>query len=157
MEKAIAIFYGPKIKGFVKFTQKKGKKTFVHIKLNGLGKNKERAIHVHEYGDLRNGCKSLGKHWNPTNKKHGSLSNRRNHHHGDMINNIISNSYGEVDVKYYDSLLQLIGKNHIFGRSVVIHTGKDDLGIGNSKESLITGNSGNRLECAVIVKYKNKL
>ena len=108
MERAIAIFYGPKVKGFVKFSQKKGKKTFVHIKISGLGKNKVRAIHVHEYGDMTDGCKSLGGHWNPTNKKHGSLSYGTNHHHGDMINNIYSNSKGEVDIKYYDLYHKLL-------------------------------------------------
>jgi len=155
MERAIAIFYGSKVKGFVKFSQSKGKKTIVHIKLSGLGKNKERAIHVHEYGDMTRGCKSLGGHWNPTHKQHGSLLNGTNHHHGDMINNILSNSKGEVDVKYHDPLLKLTGKNHIFGRSVVIHNGKDDLGLGGNKDSLITGNAGSRLACAVIVRYKN--
>jgi len=153
--KGIAIFYGPKVKGYVKFYQKKGKKTLVHIKLSGLGKNKERAIHCHEYGDERAGCKSLGGHWNPTRKKHGSFVNGSNHHHGDMVNNIVSNSKGEVDLKYYDPLLKLTGKNHIFGRSVVIHTGVDDLGLGGNKESLITGNAGSRIGCGIIVRYKN--
>ena len=155
MEKAIAIFYGPKVKGFVKFSQKKGENTVVHIKLTGLGKNKKRAIHVHTYGDMRDGCKSLGGHWNPTNKNHGSFLNGKNHHYGDMINNIVSNVKGEVNLKYKDPLLKLTGKNHIFGRSVVIHSGIDDLGLGQNKESLITGNAGNRLACGVIVRYKN--
>lgn len=152
MEKAIAIFYGPKIKGFVQFSQ--NKYTKVHIKLSGLNKKAYHAIHIHEYGDMRNGCVSLGGHWNPTNKNHGSKKDGKNHHHGDMINNIYSNLKGEVDIVYYDKLLKLKGKNHIFGRSVVIHEGKDDLGLGGNKESLVTGNAGGRLACGIIVKYR---
>ena len=153
MEKAIAIFYGPKIKGFVNFTKKKGDDMNVHIKISGLGNNITRAIHIHTYGDMRDGCKSLGGHWNPSKKKHGSLSDSKNHHHGDMINNITSNSKGEVNIKYKDPHLKLTGKNHIFGRSVVIHSGIDDLGLGKNKESLITGNAGSRVACGIIVRY----
>jgi superoxide dismutase, Cu-Zn family len=40
--------------------------------------------------------------------------------------------------------LRLRGKNHIFGRSVVIHDKPDDLGLGGDKESLITGNAGKK-------------
>lgn len=155
MEKAIAIFYGPKIKGTVTFIQKKGEDTNVHINLKGLGKNKKRAIHLHTYGDMRKGCISLGGHWNPTNKNHGSLLDGKNHHHGDMINNIISNEKGDVTIKYKDPLLKLSGKNHIFGRSVVIHENEDDLGRGKNKESLITGNAGKRIAYAIIVRYKD--
>lgn len=82
----------------------------VRIKISGLGNNITRAIHIHTYGDMRDGCKSLGGHWNPSKKKHGSLSYGKNHHHGDMINNITSNSKGEVNIKYKDPHLKLTGK-----------------------------------------------
>ena len=38
--------------------------------------------------------------------------------------------------------LKLRGKYSIIGRGVVIHEKEDDLGLGNNKESLITGNTG---------------
>ena len=50
----------------------------------------------------------------------------------------------------YDNLVKLKGKYSVIGRSIVIHSKEDDLGKGNNKESLITGNSGSRLDCAVI-------
>ena len=157
---AIAIFYGPKVKGTITFTQTftqdKSNKVKVQINLSGLGKNKVRAIHIHEFGNMLNGCDSLGGHWNPTNKNHGSTKiNGKNHHAGDMINNIKSNSNGVVNLTYYDTLIKLTGKNNIFGRSVVIHANPDDLGLGNNKESLITGNAGKRIACGIIVHYKN--
>jgi len=152
--KGIAIFY-KKIKGYVLFRKRKDAKLSVKIKLKGLPKNKLLAIHVHEFGDMRNGCISLGGHWNPTKKQHGSLLfNLNNHHHGDMINNIESDGKGEVDFMYVDPLLKLDGKNSIFGRSIVIHENKDDLGLGSNKESKITGNAGKRLTCGIIVHFK---
>ena len=155
-KKAIAIFYGPKVKGFVKFSETNNKKILVHIKLSGLGENKKRGIHIRTFGDMRSGCKSLGGHWNPTKMNHGStILDGKKHHHGDMINNILSNNKGKVDFKYYDDLLKLSGKNHIFGRSVVIHSNIDDLGKGNDKQSLITGNSGKRIACGIIVHYND--
>ena len=46
------------------------------------------AIHIHEYGDLTNGCKSTGEHYNPTNDFHGSYSFPMSPRHaGDLINN----------------------------------------------------------------------
>jgi len=153
---AIAIFYGPKVKGTIKFYQPKEKnKVRVTFKLKLPKKNSTFGCHCHEYGDERKGCKSLGGHWNPTRKKHGSFMNGSNHHHGDMVNNIMSDSKREVNLKYYDPLLKLTGKNHIFGRSVVIHSSTDDLGLGGNKESLITGNAGSRIGCGIIVRYKN--
>ena len=63
-------------------------------------------------------------------------------------------SNGVVNVKYVDPFLKLSGKNHVYGRSVVIHSGEDDLGLGGNKESLITGNAGGRVACAIIVRCK---
>ena len=155
MSKAIAIFDG-KVKGFIKFYQPKNS-NYVNIIFNLKlpSKNKTYACHVHEYGDTRDSCKSLGGHWNPTNKYHGSNNNNKlNHHHGDLINNIKSNSNKKYKFSYVDKLVKLRGKNHIYGRSVVIHSGIDDLGLGKNKESLITGNAGKRIDCGIIVRYK---
>ena len=57
---------------------------------------------------------------------------------------------GKVNTIMYDSIIKLSGKYSIIGRSVVIHEKKDDLGRGNNKESLITGNAGKRIGCGVI-------
>ena len=47
--------------------------------------------------------------------------------------------------------LSLFGeKKNILGRSIVVHKNPDDLGKGGFEDSLETGHSGPRLDCAVI-------
>lgn len=31
-------------------------------------------FHIHELGDLSNGCNSTGSHYNPLNKNHGNIN-----------------------------------------------------------------------------------
>lgn len=149
---AIAIFNQSNVKGTVKFhqcTSNFGKETYVIIDLYNLPSNTKRAIHIHEFGDTTDGCKSLGGHWNPTNKNHGSIYiDINNSHAGDMINNISPDNNGKFYFKYSDSRIQNI--TDILGRSVVIHDGIDDLGQTNHKDSKTTGNAGSRMACSVI-------
>ena len=51
---------------------------------------------------------------------------------------------------YVDKLIELNGPNSIIGRSVVIHSGTDDLGTGGFEDSKTTGHAGGRLGCGVI-------
>jgi Cu-Zn family superoxide dismutase len=145
---------GPGIVGQVVFREKpptRGGKingTLVSFHLSGFGPNQTHAVHVHEFGDMGQGCKSLGGHWNPTNRQHGNHSlDGDDRHAGDMCNEIHSNKYGVVKHKYVDHLIHV---DDILGRSVVIHSGRDDLGRGGDAESLISGNAGSRIACAVI-------
>ena len=71
------------------------------------------------------------------------------------LGNIIANNKGISKMKFDDKLIKLRGKYSIIGRSVVIHEDEDDLGKGNNAESLITGNAGKRIACAVIGYSKN--
>lgn len=150
---AIALF-NDKVKGYVKFHQcNKNRYTMVEFNLSGLEKNKKYACHIHEYGDISEGCKSLGMHWNPYNKNHGNIYiDIENSHAGDLLNNIITDNNGNYKKIYNDPRINLFGDNKytIYGRSVVIHKGIDDLGLGNNRESKMTGNSGERLDCAII-------
>ena len=80
-----------------------------------------------------------------------------------LINNIHSDENGNVDVTYYDNLIKINSRKvNILGRSVVIHKGIDDLGLGGLNEkgevidvklhesSLENGNAGSRIDCAII-------
>lgn len=166
---AIALFgsSGRGINGSVTFHQceKDADGVWVEIDLHNFDPHQTHAIHIHEYGDEREGCTSLGGHWNPDGTTHGSLYLDMPSHAGDMINNLKSDSNGNFHHEYYDPRLTLKGlaDETIFGRSVVIHYGKDDLGLGginppNAKiraESLKTGNAGKRMACAIIGRAKN--
>ena len=113
--------------------------------------NKEFACHIHSFGDLRQGCSSLGSHWNPFNTTHGyTFDTSRPSHAGDLVGNINIDNKGFYQFLYKDPKITLHGDLSIVGRSVVIHSGVDDLGRGGNAESLITGNAGGRMDCAVI-------
>jgi Cu-Zn family superoxide dismutase len=84
-------------------------------------------------------------------------------HAGDLINNIKSDDEGNFVYEYNDELLNLFGpiQTTIIGRSVVIHDGVDDLGLGGLNNdgtvdwkkfetSLENGNAGSRMACAII-------
>lgn len=145
MISCIAVFQG-KLSGYVKFIEKKN---YVRVEVNvsKLPKGKH-GFHIHEKGNLLvkdcNGCKG---HFNPYNKNHGDRKDKERHV-GDLGN--IESIHGQVKIVFRDNLIKLRGVNSIIGRSVVIHKDEDDLGKGDNKESLITGNAGSRLDCAVI-------
>lgn len=156
---AISIFNEPNIKGTIKFHQCYNmKETYVIFNLYDLTPNKKRALHIHEYGDLTEGCKSLGSHWNPENKEHGSIYiDINNSHAGDMLNNITPDNNGVFKYEYIDKRINIFGNitNSIIGRSIVVHEGIDDLGQGLNKESKITGNAGGRMACSIIAHCKS--
>lgn len=154
---AIAIFKDKYVQGHITFTQKKNMSgTYVKFDLSKMKKDKTHAVHIHEYGDMRKGCASLGSHWNPRRRQHGSIElDGKNRHSGDLINNLITDGKGRFRSSYYDPLVKLRGPNNIFGRSVVIHEGVDDLGRGGFPDSKKTGHAGGRMACAIIVHYKD--
>ncbi len=109
------------------------------------------ALHVHEYGNLTPGCMGSGGHYNPFKQNHGTYKlPGRGRHVGDLINNVKSDSAGRIKLEFSDDLVTLSGPYSVFGRTLVIHSGKDDLGLGKNKESLITGNAKGRMGCAII-------
>ena len=141
-------------KGIVKFYQNCNCcDVEVKFDLLNFDPNRTYAIHIHEFGDLRKGCESLGSHWNPDNCNHGSmLYPEKPRHRGDLINNFTTDNKGKFKYTYIDSLLTLYD-NGINGRSIVIHDGIDDCGKGtgkNKKNSLLTGNSGDRIAFGII-------
>jgi len=151
MISAIAVFQGPLVKGTVSFTQINDN-VEITINLLGLKKNAYHGFHVHEYGDLSDGCKSACAHFNPTNDTHG-CPGMKNRHVGDL-GNIITDMFGNANYKTSDNIIKLTGyKYNIIGRMLIIHEDPDDCGQGQGplkKESLKTGNAGKRIACAVI-------
>lgn len=131
---------------FIEITNSNKIKIIVNLKNIKPGLH---GFHIHETGNLEEGCSSCCAHFNPTNSNHGGINDKQRHI-GDL-GNIIANKKGESKMIFYDDKIKLRGtKYNIIGRSVVIHEKEDDLGKGNNSESLKTGNAGKRIGCAVI-------
>lgn len=106
-------------------------------------------IHIHECGDISNGCESLGKHYNPRNTRHGSPDNSADQRHAGDLGNIEADASGRATFRFTDKLVEV---GDIIGRSIVITEHADDFGCGNNEHSLIDGNSGARLACGIIAR-----
>ncbi|KAJ4386880.1 Superoxide dismutase [Cu-Zn] [Gnomoniopsis sp. IMI 355080] len=150
MVKAVCVVRGDtKIAGTVTFEQaSESDPTTVSWDITGHDANAERGMHIHTFGDNTNGCTSAGPHFNPHNKTHGAPSDE-NRHVGDL-GNITTDAQGNSKGSVQDKHIKLIGPESVVGRTVVVHSGTDDLGKGGNEESLKTGNAGTRPACGVI-------
>ena len=145
------------VTGNVLFTEigtKTSTKLKIEYEIYGLTDGKH-GFHIHEYGDLTDGCKSACAHFNPFGKEHGG-PNSKDRHAGDL-GNIVSNN-GIAKGVLFDKILSLNFKNPacVIGRMIIIHKDEDDLGLGGNDESLKTGNAGERISCGVIGLKKDE-
>lgn len=101
-------------------------------------------FHVHEAGDLREGCTSACAHYDPTGHAHGGPSGPRRHR-GDL-GNLDANAFGVCEQRIEAE----VDLDEIVGRMLVIHADPDDLGEGAHTDSALTGHSGRRIACGVI-------
>ena len=152
---AIAVFDGKKIKGQVVFTEDlEHDVVIIDIDIKGLKKNGLHGFHIHESGDLSDGCETMCAHFNPFGKTHG-CPGMKTRHVGDL-GNLKTNANGIARYTMTDDVIKLRwSKANIIGRGLIIHEDEDDCGMGNSEASLKTGNSGKRIACAVIGFSKN--
>jgi superoxide dismutase, Cu-Zn family len=134
------------IKGVVRFLDN-GVTTKISCQFTGLPKGKH-GFHIHEFGDLSNGCVSAGAHYNPFNKTHGGPDDEERHV-GDL-GNINADKDGNAEWEYEDKLIRLTGPYTVIGRSVICHEKEDDLGRGNEPDSKTTGAAGARIVCGII-------
>ena len=147
--KAIAYFNDPEVKGTVLFTENHHDNTVVlDINITGLKPNSLHGFHVHEAGDLTDGCTSACTHFNPSNKLHGCPGSEERHV-GDL-GNLHSNKNGVAHYSMSDDIIKLRGEANMIGRCLIIHADPDDCGMGNDEESTKTGNAGKRIACTVI-------
>ncbi|XP_036776896.1 extracellular superoxide dismutase [Cu-Zn] [Manis pentadactyla] len=135
----------PRVSGLVLFRQlAPGAKLEAFFDLEGFPaevNSSSRAIHVHQVGDLSQGCESTGAHYNPLGVPHPQ-------HPGDFGNFAVRD--GRL-WKYRANLAaSLTGPHSIVGRAVVVHAGEDDLGRGGNLASVENGNAGRRLACCVV-------
>lgn len=85
---------------------------------------------------------------NPHSKTHGAPEDSERHV-GDL-GNFKTDGQGNGKGSVTDNLVKLIGPHSVLGRTVVVHSGTDDLGKGGNEESKKTGNAGTRPACGVI-------
>ncbi|KAF6372539.1 superoxide dismutase 3 [Rhinolophus ferrumequinum] len=135
----------PQVTGLVLFRQlAPGARLDAFFELEGFpaeSNGSSHAIHVHQFGDMSQGCESTGPHYNPLGVQHPQ-------HPGDFGNFPVRD--GSL-WKYRTGLAaSLSGPHSIVGRAVVVHAGEDDLGRGGNPASLENGNAGRRLACCVV-------
>ena len=152
-------FNSAKISGSVTFHQCPDHiSTLVTFALKNFTPFAKHGIHIHKLGvtKLEGACDSTCDHYNPYGKEHGSIELYGTERHaGDLINNILADDKGEFHFQYEDELIDV---SDIMGRSIVIHSGIDDLGLYRNnpsnptrqKGSATTGNAGSRIACSVI-------
>jgi Cu-Zn family superoxide dismutase len=139
---------GAAVSGDLVFTQAaEGGVTTITGTLTGLTPGAH-GFHVHEFGDLSNGCKSAGGHFNPEGMEHGGPDDATRHV-GDL-GNIEAGADGVANINITDKLVSLLGNKSVVGRAIVVHEGTDDLGKGGEDDSKTTGHAGGRAACGVI-------
>lgn len=166
----MAVLKGDTINGVVQFSQNGcGQPVLVTVNITGLTEG-DHGFHVHQKGDLTDGCLSLAAHYNPDKvklylnknknrnfEKHFNVRQQLNHgapndeirHVGDL-GNIRADRSGVAYTVFNDNLISLTGSRSIIGRGLIVHQGVDDLGKGGHPDSLSTGNAGGRAACGVI-------
>jgi Cu-Zn family superoxide dismutase len=105
-------------------------------------------IHIHRSGNLSQEPTSLCDHYNPFGKDHGDL-NEKNSHAGDL-GNVYVDAEGKSDETLLALQVRLRGWTSVLGRSVVVHSGVDDLGRGDYPDSKKSGHSGSRVLWGII-------
>ena len=135
--------------GVVEFRQD-GDTMLVSIRIDGLEPYASHGLHIHEIGDCRApDASSAGGHFNPRGSEHGG-PHSPTRHAGDL-GNIQADSSGPAQAEIEVSGISLgTGEESIIGRSVIVHSGPDDL------VSQPSGNAGARIACGLISKNPDK-
>ncbi|XP_076277820.1 copper chaperone for superoxide dismutase isoform X2 [Lasioglossum baleicum] len=136
-----------KIMGVIRFAQTPDG-CIIDGTVDGLKPGKH-GIHIHECGDISEGCHSVGEHFNPNNTLHGGPEDDVDKRHIGDLGNITANEVGRATFRRIVTLIKI---PDIIGRSLVITENPDDLGKGDTPGSKIDGNSGNRLACGIIAR-----
>lgn len=101
---------------------------------------------------MTDNCDSTGPHFNPDGITHGGPDDDIRHV-GDL-GNLEGGPLAEGGFAITDNRLSLFGRNSIIGRAIVIHENKDDFGKVKNTESIVSGNTGQRIACGIIA-WKN--
>lgn len=147
---AQCVIEGENISGSILFEQFENGQLWVGAYVSRLSEGSH-GMHVHTNPITGGECSSAGEVWNPTEMDHGSWD-------GDVrkagsLQSLVSKSeYEETTLEYMDPVATLFGDDSILGRSIVIHAGADDLGLGDDEGSKANGNSGDPIACCTITR-----
>ena len=109
-------------------------------------------FHLHTAGDLRGeGCQGLCEHYDKGGHCHGDGPHSKGERHTGDLGNIEMRN--KKITRHYD--LKGVRVSDLWGRSIIVHADRDDLGKGGKEDSLITGHSGKRLGCALFGRARN--
>ncbi len=128
----------PQLSGLVKFYQTPYGGVLVEAEVFGLPNITDEnssdfyAMHIHEFGNCSNNFSQTGNHYNPSMQLHPS-------HAGDLPPILGNQGYGWIS--FYDKRFTV---NDIIGKSVVIHSNRDDF------TSQPAGDSGTKIGCGEI-------
>lgn len=145
IERAVCVFNGDKVAGFVTFAARPDGRLFLYGKLTGI--EGVHGMHIHDNGNLGDDCRATGKHFNPLGADHG-YPDAAEKHAGDLGNLNFTNQAAVL--KAETTSFTLVGPLSVIGRSLVIHQRRDDMGLGGRASSVVSGNAGDRLACCVI-------
>lgn len=143
---AVAVFKTDEIEGTaVASKYKEGVRVVAEFTRLPSGKH---GFHIHKAGDLRGeGCMGLCEHFDLGKNTHGGEPGKtRKRHTGDLGNIELHRGTGRFKKSYY---LKGLTPRDLWGRSIIVHEGEDDLGKGAFKDSKTTGHSGARIGCAI--------
>merc|ERR1711957_759328 len=87
---------GSSVSGIVKMSQTEGQKVKIVADIKGLTPG-QHGFHIHQFGNLIEGCKTAGPHYNPAGKTHGGPG-KEERHFGDLGNVVV----GEDGVGKYE-------------------------------------------------------
>lgn len=141
-EEAIAVFRDGPVEGEAVATAK-GRDTILNVEFTKIPPG-EHGFHIHRAGDLRGkGCQGACAHYHKGRPaKHGAgPGTKRQRHTGDL-----GNVSGQTKRRY---TLKNLRPAELFGRTLIVHADRDDLGLGGHEDSHTTGHSGNRIACAI--------
>lgn len=128
----------PRLSGLVKFYRTSYGGVLVEAEIFGLpnitdqGSSNFYAMHIHEFGNCSGNFDKTGSHYNPTGQPHPE-------HAGDLLP--LLGNQGYAWSAFYDKRFTI---EEIIGKSVIIHSGRDDF------TTQPSGDSGDKIGCGEI-------
>jgi Cu-Zn family superoxide dismutase len=144
---AVAVLRTDTVTGEVVVTQKGSGSLSVKASFSKLPPG-QHGFHIHSEGDLRGeGCMGACSHFHKgAHASHGDAPGSKRQRHTGDLGNIEMPANGPFEKTY---ILRGVHIHDLWGRSIIVHADKDDLGLGEHDDSKTTGHSGGRIACAI--------